>query len=124
MESLYCIFCKKIPNQALKCQCGNNCCHECYLSSQRKCPVCNELNLATPNHVLRQMTLQCQFCPEQIINDDKYIKYHSDRCEGNIQKCSLCSSLLVRNQIPIHLYSEHYFQILKSYAEPSYRMNR
>ena len=125
MEEKYlCRICLKVPKNAVECVCKVNFCSDCYTSISLKCPVCEKENFGQCNHDLRSQILKCKNCPEMVFTQEAYKKEHSKICLGTKITCKACGIQGDYNFISLHLYKDHYFQILSIYAEPLYRMSR
>lgn len=122
-ENLCCI-CSKVPKNAMKCVCKVIFCYDCYSSVNRVCPKCTKEDACQVDHDLRSHILKCKDCPEMVFTQEAYKKMHFKTCSGVKITCKACGIQGDYNFISLHLYKDHYFQILSIYAEPIYRISR
>ena len=120
----FCIVCKIVPNNPYKCKCQVNYCRDCYTAVNQTCVDCKFPNRAELNHELKNRILACNKCENNILNDDGFVKRHNAVCEGLSRRCNACNFLGKGQELSLHLYKEHYFQILKFVGEANFRIRR
>ena len=116
-NNITCDICTNILNDPIGCKtCNNYYCSKCikewnkFSNKQHKCPnKCKISNLTHETRTIRKflagLKFNCMKDCNKIINYDEYLK-HVNLCEGQLDKCPVCCSLVKKGCINERLIIE------------------
>ena len=118
-----CLYCRQPPLAAIWCEaCGASYCQSCYVEKGKICLRCNQANTCAVNHNLRQFVARCEDCGRNYYTTDQ--TPHNLICPNLKFNCNLCQVQTTYGQIKLHMFQNHYFEILEGYGDPVYRISR
>ena len=111
-----CMICKEIYDNPVttNCECQATMCLECFKKNYKKCPICRKQTNAEPNvDIKNKLALEKVPCQCGISYDYGNKSDHDVVCKLSKFYCKACGLEGNGPELLEHMFSEHYFQVLR-----------